>query len=607
MRHRIFFLICLFIALIVVFVVQKPLFMLYQSASAGSSFMDYIRVITHGLTLDASMAGNLIIVPYLFILGSLWIYNLKIRTILIPYFVVVALLISIAFIVDMSLYDFWKFKLDGTVLIYLNSPSNVTANVSTWFIIFRIFLILIWATLVFLILKKITPKIFGKISSLGTKIAGTFLMLFIGGIIFLFIRGGITDSTANIGKAYFSNNQFLNHSAVNPMFSFFYSLGKSEDFLEQFNFFEEEERGQIFKDLYIKGGTTQVQLLDTVRPNILIILLESFSGSITEAIGRNPDITPNFNRLVSEGIFFSNFWSNSFRTDRGVLCALSGHPALPTTSIMKMPIKSKNLPSIASSLSKVSYQNDWFYGGDINFTNMQSYLRSSGYDNITSRTDFSLKEQTTNAWGVTDHIMFSHVIDVINTHNSPWHTGFLTLSSHDPFEVPFNRFDKKIPNSFAYTDSCLGDFIGKLKKSHVWDNLLIICLSDHGCTYPEDFTTQTPEYYHTPMLWLGGAIKEPQTVDILMNQSDLAATLLGQLQLPHDDFLFSRDIFSNKYTNHFVFFSFPNGFGLKDSTGVSIYDNNPDRVILEEPSPNETRVRRAKAILQTLYDDLGRR
>ena len=581
--------------------------MLYQPASVDCTFIDYFQVIIHGLTLDASMSGILIIIPFLLAFVSVWINKLKIRTILLPYLVLAALLISISFIVDMSLYDFWNFKLDGTVLIYLDSPENVTANVSTIFIAFRIFFILLWAMLVFLILRKITPKMFGKLS-IKAKITGSFIMIFMGGVIFLFIRGGVTDSTANIGKAYFSNNQFLNHSAVNPMFSFFYSLDKSEDFSKQFDYFEEDERKKLFEGLYVKGGTTQKQLLDTIRPDILIVLLESFSGSITEAIGGNPSITPNFNRLVHEGVFFSNLWSNSFRTDRGVVCALSGHPALPTTSIMKMPVKSKSLPSIASSLSKAGYLNEWFYGGDINFTNMQSYLRSTGYQKITSRTDFSLKDQSTNAWGVTDHIMFDHVFNVINRKNdSPWHVGFLTLSSHDPFEVPFNRFEEKIPNAFAYTDSCFGVFIDNLKKSPAWDNLLIICLADHGCTYPKYLTFATPDYYHTPMLWLGGAVKKPETIDILMNQTDMAATLLAQLKLPYNDFLFSRDVFSDNYSYPFSFFSYPSGFGLKDSTGISVYDINPDKVIFEEPLPNEERVLRSKAILQTLYDDLGAR
>ena len=51
---------------------------------------------------------------------------------------------------------------------------------------------------------------------------------------------------------------------------------------------------------------------------------------------------------------------------------------------------------------------------------------------------------------------------------------FLTLSSHEPFDVPMNRLEDKYLNSIAYTDSCVGDFVEKLKRLPVWDNTLIV-------------------------------------------------------------------------------------------------------------------------------------
>jgi phosphoglycerol transferase MdoB-like AlkP superfamily enzyme len=441
------------------------------------------------------------------------------------------------------------------------------------------------------------------------KIPGTISLLLLGGIFFVFIRGGITESTSNVGRVYFSEDQFLNHSAVNPTLSLVYSMGKTEDFTKQFDFFPEKERQEIFEGLYPKGGETTTRLLKTDRPNILIILLESFSGNLVEAVGGEPDVTPNLNRLSEEGVLFTQFYSNSFRTDRGMVCALSGYPGFPTTSVMKMPVKSQTLPSIAKSLLKAGYKTDFLYGGDIDFTNTQSYLRSTGYQKITSDKDFTLKEQHTHAWGVTDGITFEHLYHIIQQRNdaSPWHTGFLTLSSHDPFEVPYQRLDDKITNAFAYTDDCLGKFVEKLKKTPAWDNLLIIFLADHGYCYPKDVSNHDPVFFHTPMLWIGGAVEAPVKMDKIVNQTDLAATLLSQLNLPNDEFTFSRNVFSTAYTYPFAFSTFNNGFIFRDSTGVSVYDNNPDKVMLEEPAPSAERVEKAKAILQTIYDDLGNR
>jgi phosphoglycerol transferase MdoB-like AlkP superfamily enzyme len=608
MRERLSYLLLLFGLILAVFETQKPLFMLYNSTfSADCTFHDFLSVIRHGLTLDLTTTAYFLLFPWLGLLFSIFFPTLNLRKLLFPYYIIISLFTALVFVVDASLYVFWNFKLDAMVLFYLDSPSNAMASTSLMFIAVRVLAILLLCGLYSCLFLKFTPAKFLPVKTAARKFAGVLLMLFIACILFVFIRGGFKDSTANVGKVYFSDNQFLNHSAVNPVFSVLYSLNKSENFSGQFDFFTEEVRSNAFENLYPKGGLTTIHLLNTSRPNIVIILLESFSGSMIEALGGDPDITPNINRLAHEGIFFTQFYANSFRTDRGTVSALSGYPGLPTTSVMKLPIKSRNLPAIAKSLDSVGYNSDFLYGGDIDFTNMRSYFWSSGYKKLVADEDFTLKEQHTHAWGVNDDITFDFLYNTIsNRKDSLWHTGFLTLSSHDPFIVPYTRLENKVANAFAYTDECVGLFIDKLKRTPAWDNLLIILLPDHGSPYPQGRTVRDPEFFHTPMCWLGGAISQPMRVDILMNQTDLPATLLGQLDIPHHDFDFSRDVFSTSYTYPFVFFCFNNGFGFKDSTGVSVYDNHPDKVILEQPSSNPDRVTNGKAILQTLYDDLGR-
>jgi len=183
----------------------------------------------------------------------------------------------------------------------------------------------------------------------------------------------------------------------------------------------------------------------------------------------------------------------------------------------------------------------------------------------------------------------------------------LTLSSHEPFKVPYHRLQDDKQNSIAYTDDCLGKFIAKLKETRIWNNLLIICIPDHSMKYKE-VDVHNPIFFHTPMLWLGGAVKKPLVVNKLVNQSDLVATLLGQLGLPHQQYPFSRDVFSSSYKYPFVFSCFSNGFLFKDSTGFTMYDNDANKVLINKPNSNgEGRLEKGKAILQTLYDDLGKR
>ena len=130
---------------------------------------------------------------------------------------------------------------------------------------------------------------------------------------------------------------------------------------------------------------------------------------------------------------------------------------------MKIPAKSRTLPSIAGKLVKEGYATDFLYGGDINFTNMKSYLLGSGYQRLTADVDFSMSERK-NPWGVNDDITFEYLYNEIKKRPADglWHTAFLTLSSHEPFEVPYHRLDDKILNAFAFTDDCLGKFIDRL-------------------------------------------------------------------------------------------------------------------------------------------------
>ena len=608
MKKRIAYISLYFFTVLLIFILQKPLFMLYNgSIEKGFGFADYMQVMVHGASLDAATAGYLTAFPFLLVLISIWFRKFPLKKILYGYYILAAALISIIFVVDMALYTFWGFKLDASVFLYIDSPKEALASVSVGFILLRVLAILLLIALNSWVLLKITPSV---LNATRKRIAGTAGMLLLGGVLFIIIRGGVTESTSNIGQVYFSNEPFLNHSAVNPDFSLLSSMGKSQDFASEFNFFDEEKRAALFDGLYpTTDGDSIIQVLNTKRPNILIILMEGFGGAFVEPLGGLPDVTPHFNRLSKEGVFFTNCYANSFRTDRGTVCTFSGYLGLPTASVMKIPAKSRTLPVIAEGLSKAGYKTDFLYGGDINFTNMKSYLLSTGYQRLTANTDFSLAEQTSNAWGVNDDITFEYLYNQLRNRKEegPWHTAFLTLSSHEPFEVPYHRLEDKIPNAFAYTDECLGKFIDRLKQTPAWKDLLVICLPDHGFYYPREGSNAMPRFYHIPLLWLGGAVKQPMQVDKIMNQTDLAATLLGQLGLEHTAFTFSRNVLGSDYKYPFAFYSFNNGFSFRDSTGVTVFDNNSGSNLFDEPEADESRLDKGKAILQTVYDDLGNR
>lgn len=609
MKKRVLFLFACFITFILVFALQKPVFMLYNHASGGGlSISDYLQVMLHGLQLDATVAGYLTAIPLLLTLLSVWIPGRYITFILKGYFFIVACIISLIFVVDIALYPYWGFRLDATPLFYLQSPSDALASAPAGTLILQTLVFVVYTYGIFWAIKRFVLPLMPE-QYVKKMFSNSVQLVLLGGILFIPIRGGVTTSTANVGMVYFSKNQFLNHSAINPCFSFLASLSKQQDFAAQYNYFSESQRSKIFKKLTNQPqGDSIPELLTTKNPNIILILMESFSANAIEVLGGEVGVTPNINRLSKEGILFSNMYANSFRTDRGIVAVLNGYLAQPTTSIMKYPAKSQTLPSIAKSLQKKGYSSDMLYGGDINFTNMQSYFFSSGYSKVTADRDFPLKSRLSK-WGANDDITFAHLYQSMtdNSRKEPFFSTFLTLSSHEPFEVPYNRLKDPYLNSVAFTDSCLGDFIDKLKKLPLWNNTLIVLVSDHGFRYPASVKEHDPKRYHIPMLWLGGAIKEPRVISNYGNQTDLAATLLYQLDLPHKEFTFSNNMVDSLQPAY-AFYSYNNGFGFIDTTGVSVYDCESEKPLIIKPEAgNEIRLNNGKALLQTLYDDLGSR
>ena len=602
MLQRVLYLLKTFLLTMLFFLIAKIVFMFYNSSQVFSGH-DIIDVLWHGLSLDLSMSLYILSVPFLICMASIWLGDKKaFRIILRIYYALIAIAMVLAFVVDTSLYEFWLFKLDTSCLQYLETPTEAMASVSTGYLIVRLIVLVVGAFLVYWAYTH--PR--WNISPGRHRIVESLIALLCIPLIVIGIRGGVDESTANIGQVYFSQNQFLNHSAVNPVFSFFYSLDDRGRVSVDYHFMDDEQCEQIIREYYNTKSVDIDTLLNTQTPNIIIILLEGCGGTFTE-IGGRTDITPHLNQLAKEGVYFANCYGNTWRTDRGTVCALSGYPSFPTMSLMKIPAKSRSLPNIAQTLQQQrGYHTAYLYGGDINFTNMRGYLISGGFEQLTWMKDYSAEEQKTAQWGVRDDITFNTLYQMATKAEEPFLIGFSTLSSHAPWDVPIKKFDDEVFNAFYYLDQCLGEFMQKFRKSAAWKNTLLILLPDHGIPY-KDKDENTRILNHIPMIWTGGAIKEPRRIEQVCNQTDLPATLLGQLGLNHDNYFLSRDVMSKTYTKPFAIHTYTEGYSMYDSVSFVNYDMISDRVVVEKGRKNPELLQRARAILQAASDDLKKR
>lgn len=593
MTKRLLFILRLYITLLLIFVTQKVVFMLFNLPHAdGTDIAGWLGVLWHGLRLDSVTACYLMAVPVVVTLLSFFWRRLPARRVLTAYYALAAPLMALAFAADMVLYRFWGAKMDAADLVYAANPKDVFASLSVPAMAGAVLLL---ALLVYHYLRRLrhaTPECFGPVRPVASLVMLPLLALqFVG------IRGGLGDSTANVSYAYFSSTPFLNHSAINPLFNITHSLFKTEDLSAQFRFYGDDRLAALTAGAYPIDPTLADTLLTTPRPDIVLVVWEG-AGS---AMVLNDSVGPNLSRWSREGVLFTNCYANSFRTDRGLVSIVNGWPALPTTSLMKKADMGRKLPSLARELQRAGYATAFYYGGDIDFTNMRGHLSESGFSRVEGQEYFASAKVRAN-WGVADEELFRLVPP---SAASPSFTALLTLSSHEPWDVPTRRLHDERRNAFAYTDQCLGAWLDSLRLTPAWDSLLVVIVADHGV--PVDGLAPDRKHQATriPILWVGGAVRQPRTIDRLMNQSDLAATLLAQMGLASTAFRFSRNVLAPAYTDPFAVNAYKNGLFYIDSTGVTSYDclslSETDAAYPSDPR----RLQRTQVLLQLWYGTTG--
>lgn len=621
---------------VVLFVLQKPLFLFLEKGSAtqpvDNIFTELPAVIWHGLPLDLSMAGYLSVIPGFLSIAVVWLKRDLVKPIMNIYFIIASLFITCSFLLNASLYPYWKYPLDSTPLFYFfTSPADAIASVSIWQVILSIVILIVLTVGVWFTLRMRGEKRqqysryaygYGGLGSGKRKRFDDFdrhrgrtsiILLLLTGLLFLPIRGGITVSTMNTGQAYYSQNAYLNHSAVNPLFSLLESITHQEDFASQYRFMKDKEADKIFATMTSTSDENTYPLLNEATfkkgtPDILIVIMESFASDIMPSMGSYKDVAVCLDSIAQQSILFTRFYANSFRTDRGMVSILSGYPAQPTTSIMRYPRKTSQLPSIARNLAKYkNYKTTYYYGGDADFCNMRSYLVSQGYQHIISDANFPIEDKLSK-WGVPDHILAAKMMEDIKAQQNEKHPMLRILqtsSSHEPFEVPYHRLKDKRLNAFAYTDSVMGAIVREYRKLPRWKNTLIVFVPDHVGGYKENLNDHDRSRYQIPLILAGGAISRPMKVGIIGSQHDIAATLLGQLGVEHREFTFSKNMMSDA-TPKFAFFAVNDAFGIVSEENSLIYDNRAKRIVYDK-GEKSFNLKRGQAYLQKLYDDLARK
>ena len=595
---------------IVYFVFARFFFLMYYfDKTQELSIATILKTFLYGLRLDASFAAYLSTIPFLLMIFSLLINQKIIFKIIKWYTFIIITFISLLLLIDAGLYQAWGVRLDTSLLPYLNTPELMISSTSTFQLISGIFAWIFISFVFIKIFKKIHQKNSEKISS-GFWIQFP-LFLLMTALLIIPVRGGFQIVPVNQSNVYFSESMFANHAAINFMWNFSNTLTHKTDGTNPYTYFDDETALKIInktKKNLLTANTDSI--LNTLKPNVILILWESLPGKIVGSLGGEPNVTPNLNRLSKEGLLFTNFYANGDRTDKGIPAVLSGYYPQPVKRIMRMPNKTRSLPMLPKKMEELGYKTAFYYGGDLNFGNMNTYLRNAGISEIVDGSEFDKKDWNSK-WGAYDDVFMKRFADDLSTQQKePFFKIALTLTSHEPYEIKgeykfgTDTHDNQFRSAHFYTDSVIGNFISFAKTQEWYKNTLIVIMSDHGHSSPKHQGPYfSPKKFRIPMLWLGGVVNSNiKEINNFSSQVDFSYTLLDLLNGDKKDFTFSKNIF-NTSDEQYAHYTFNKGYGTITKNSTYIYDYVSKKPILSEGKNTQKLDSLGKAITQNSYED----
>lgn len=606
MRSRLRFLFLYFLFWLVFFQVARLAFVIYHWKNTSKlSFADALLSFLYGSKMDISLTAYILIPVCIFLLLSVWFNFFKKRIIYFVYTSVTAIVLLIIIAADLELYGHWGFRIDDTPLKYLSGPREVWASVSH----LPLFLIgiglLAAACLLIYVIRTLLRRIIAFHDDRPRRFFTSLVLAALFPVLIIAIRGGLQLTPMNQSAVYFSKNNFANIAAINAAWNFMHGVtSNSSRSDKEYQYFNEEEMQNIVDSLY-RTQNGPYNYFNGKKPNIIFVIWESFTEKAIHLQVNGKEVAPGFNKLRQEGLYFSNTYASGDRTDKGLSAILSGYPALNRSSVIRTPSKVPSLSFLSKMLKEVGYNTSFYYGGETEFANIKSYLYQSGFDRITDKNSFS-RQQQNSKWGAHDGVVFGQIRNDLLQFKSPFFLTWLTLTSHEPYEVPegFEGIPGSDPtsrflNSIHYTDKVVNDFVSFCKKQSWWNETILVIVGDHGHILPEG--KDRADDFRIPMLWLGGAVDQKGTVEKVVSQLDIGNTITSGLGIsPLSSF--SRNLFDSN-SLRWAFFTYNNAFGFVQDSCSLVFDNTGKTIVHKTRTCASNTERAGKALQQRIHMD----
>ncbi len=535
------------------------------------SFIEILKAFGMGFLFDLTVALSFVMLYnlYLLLFPKKWAGSWFDKIFTYFYFVVV---LFIVFFSLMSEFPFWEefgVRFNFIAVDYLIYTYEVVSNINESYplpiIIITLFVLVAASLFLFKKNRAFTNTFSSEIPFLK-RLTVSVPILTLSACLLVFLTNSMAE---------FSLNSVVNEVAKNGVFSFFRAYRSNElDYEKFYQTLPEKEAYSILKKNLIQENqaynSNQIDAIlrttqdsDEIRPNIVMVVIESFSGEFISAFGNQDHITPNFDELTNNSIFFTNLYATGTRTVRGMEALTLSVPPTPGNSIVRRP-KNDNLFSIATILKQRNYHPYFIYGGDGYFDNMNSFFGGQGFDIVDRNRGNPLSDNIKthrynipdnevsfeNAWGVCDEDLYKQTLkyaDKSSEEKQPFFQVVMTTSNHRPYTFPAGKIDLDQGTRNAavkYTDFALGKFLKEAKTKPWFSNTVFVVVADHCASSAGKWEININKH-HIPAI-IYNLKNEPENINRLTSQIDLLPTLLGYLNWGYDTQFYGKDINQTK-------------------------------------------------------------
>jgi|TARA_Y100000031_G_C8242233_1_gene396253 phosphoglycerol transferase MdoB-like AlkP superfamily enzyme len=599
----------------IIFAMSRAVFFVYYSGIFKIEKIEISEIFAsfwYALPLDVATACYILIIPIIILLIQTVITTkwLNYTNLAYTFLVLVAyILITTA---EIGIYDEWKTKLQFKALNYLSNPDEIYNSTSTSTFFILIFILILQVVISYWFYRKF---VFVKINETPRNVIfSSLFFLIVSTMLFLGIRGGINEIPITQSKSYFSKHSFINLASVNSGYSLWISTLENYKFKDAnpYEFYNPEEATRRVNELHEIKKDTTIHILKTKRPNIIILLMESWSADLIQSLDGKEGITPQFRKLENEGILFTDFYASGNRSQQAMSAILAGFPSTPITAITHNLDKITQLPSLTKTLEKEGYSSSFYFGGQLMYGGINSFITVNGFDIIKDVSDFD-DDLPRGKLGIFDEYILNEQIVELNNEKQPFFSVLFTVSTHSPYDQPMddvinwasNDNQNGYLNSAYYTDKCLGEYFENARKQTWYNNTLFILVADHSHNTYKNWPVDSKEYRKIPLLLYGDVIKDEyrgKKINRIGSQTDIASTLLSQFNVEAKDFFWSRNLF-NPTTNEFAYYEATDGVGWITPNGYFVYkkttDNYPELQI--NPQLKDSIIMDGKSYLQVVF------